>query len=44
MAVAIYDAVQTGNTLPANIMVLIISATAIGILYVTIRLQGARLI
>jgi molybdate transport system permease protein len=44
MAVAIYDAVQTGNTLPANIMVLIISATAIGILYVTNRLQGARLI
>jgi molybdate transport system permease protein len=44
MAVAIYDAVQSGNTLPANIMVLIISATAIGILYLTNRLQGARLI
>ena len=42
MAVAIYDAVQSGNTLPANIMVLIISATAIGILYLTNRLQGAR--
>ncbi len=44
MAVAIYDAVQSGNTLPANIMVLIISATAIGILYLTNRLQGARLL
>jgi molybdate transport system permease protein len=44
MAVAIYDAVQSGNTLPANIMVLILSATAIGILYLTNHLQGARLI
>jgi molybdate transport system permease protein len=43
MAVAIYDAVQSGNTLPANLMVLIISATAIAILYATNRLQGARL-
>ena len=42
MAVAIYDAVQAGNTLPANIMVLIISATAIVILYATNRLQGDR--
>jgi molybdate transport system permease protein len=39
MAVAIYDAVQSGNTLPANLMVLLISATAIGILYLTNRLQ-----
>ena len=30
MAVAIYDAVQSGNTLLANLMVLIISALAIG--------------
>jgi len=44
MAVAIYDAVQAGNTLPANIMVLIISVTAIGILYATNRLQGARIL
>jgi molybdate transport system permease protein len=44
MAVAIYDAVQAGNTLPANIMVLIISVTAIGILYATNRLQGERLL
>jgi len=43
MAVAIYDAVQTGNTLPANLMVLIISLTAIAILYATNRLQGERL-
>lgn len=42
MAVAIYDAVQSGNTLPANLMVLIISLTAIGILYLTNRLQGER--
>ena len=44
MAVAIYDAVQSGNTLAANVMVLIISATAIAILYATNRLQGARLL
>lgn len=44
MAVAIYDAVQSGNTLPANLMVLIISLTAIGILYLTNRLQGERLL
>ena len=44
MAVAIYDAVQSGNTLPANIMVLIISLTAIVILYATNRLQGQRLL
>ena len=44
MAVAIYDAVQSGNTLPANLMVLIISLTAIAILYATNRLQGERLL
>ncbi|OFW01290.1 MAG: molybdenum ABC transporter permease subunit [Acidobacteria bacterium RIFCSPLOWO2_02_FULL_60_20] len=44
MAVAIYDAVQSGNTLPANLMVLIISITAIAILYATNRLQGERLL
>lgn len=44
MAVAIYDAVQSGNTLPANLMVLIISITAIVILYATNRLQGERLL
>lgn len=42
MAVAIYDAVQSGNTLPANVMVLIISAVAIAILYWTNRLESAR--
>src|SRR3990170_8141517 len=42
MAVAIYDAVQSGNTLPANIMVLIISAVAVGILYWTNRLESVR--
>ena len=42
MAVAIYDAVQSGNTLPANVMVLIISAVAVGILYWTNRLESAR--
>jgi molybdate transport system permease protein len=44
MAVAIYDAVQAGNTVAANIMVLIISAAAIAILYATNRLQGTRLL
>jgi molybdate transport system permease protein len=44
MAVAIYDAVQSGNTLPANLMVLIISLTAVAILYATNRLQGERLL
>ena len=43
MAVAIYDAVQAGNTLPANVMVLIISAVAIAILYWTNRLESARI-
>jgi molybdate transport system permease protein len=43
MSVAIYDAVQSGNTFAANVMVLIISATAIAILYATNHLQGARL-
>jgi molybdate transport system permease protein len=42
MAVAIYDAVESGNTLAANIMVLVISALAIGILYWTNRLEGQR--
>ncbi len=44
MAVAIYDAVQSGDTLLANLMVLIISALAIGILYWTNRLQGERIL
>jgi molybdate transport system permease protein len=43
MAVAIYDAVQAGNALPANVMVLIISAVAIAILYWTNRLESARI-
>jgi molybdate transport system permease protein len=42
MAVAIYDAVQSGNLLFANVMVLLISAIAIGILYWTNRLESAR--
>ena len=40
MAVAIYDAVQSGNTLLANLMVLVISVMAVAILYWTNRLQG----
>lgn len=44
MAVAIYDAVQSGNTGPANWMVLIISLMAVVILYWTNRLQGERLL
>jgi molybdate transport system permease protein len=43
MAVAIYDAVESGNTLVANVMVLVISVLAIGILYWTNRLEGERL-
>ena len=42
MAVAIYDAVQSGDTLLANVMVLVISAIAIGILYWTNRLESDR--
>lgn len=42
MAVAIYDAVESGNTLAANVMVLVISALAIGILYWTNLLEGER--
>jgi len=44
MAVAIYDAVQSGNMLFANVMVLIVSAIAIAILYWTNRLESARLV
>src|SRR3990172_9512168 len=44
MAVAIYDAVQSGNTGPANVMVLMISAVAVAILYWTNRLQGERVV
>ena len=43
MAVAIYDAVESGNTLVANVMVLVISVLAIVILYWTNRLEGERL-
>ncbi len=43
MAVAIYDAVESGNTLLANAMVLVISVLAIGILYWINRLEGERL-
>ncbi|MBI2815737.1 MAG: molybdate ABC transporter permease subunit [Acidobacteria bacterium] len=43
MAVAIYDAVESGNTLLANAMVLVISAVAIAILYGMNRLEGDRL-
>ncbi len=44
MAVAIYDAVESGNTLVANVMVLVISALAIVILYWTNRLEGERML
>ena len=40
MAVAIYDAVQSGRSGPALVMVMIISATTLAILYLTNRLQG----
>lgn len=43
MAVAIYDAVESGNTLLANILVLVISAIAIVILYSMNRLESDRL-
>lgn len=43
MAVAIYDAVESGNTLLANVLVIIISAIAIAILYAMNRLEGERL-
>jgi molybdate transport system permease protein len=43
MAVAIYDAVESGNTLVANVMVLVISVLAVGILYWTNRLESERL-
>ena len=43
MAVAIYDAVESVNTLVANVMVLVISVVAIVILYWTNRLEGERL-
>lgn len=43
MAVAIYDAVESGNTLLANAMVLVISVLAMGILYGINRLEGERL-
>ena len=44
MAVAIYDAVQSGDTTAANVMVLVISVIAIGILYWINRLEGERLV
>jgi molybdate transport system permease protein len=40
IAVAIYDAVQSGRSGPALTMVLIISAITLAILYLTNRLQG----
>jgi molybdate transport system permease protein len=41
-AVAIYDAVESGNTLLARTLVLVISATAIVIVYVANRLEHRR--
>ncbi len=43
MAVAIYDAVESGNMMVANVMVLVISAVAIAILYWTNHLESERL-
>ena len=37
MSVAIYDAVQSGNTQVANVMVVVMSALALTILYVVNR-------
>jgi molybdate transport system permease protein len=37
MSVAIYDAVQSGNTQMANVMVVVMSALALTILYVVNR-------
>jgi len=42
MAVAIYDAVQSGNGQLARILVLVISAVAITVLYTMNRLQAAK--
>jgi molybdate transport system permease protein len=44
MAVAIYDAVESGNTTAANVMVLVISVIAIAILYCMNRLESERLV
>ena len=41
-AVAIYDAVESGNTLLARILVLVISAVAIVIVYGANRLEHRR--
>jgi molybdate transport system permease protein len=43
-AVAIYDAVESGNTLLARTLVLVISAVAIIIVYVANRLEHRRVI
>ena len=41
-AVAIYDAVESGNTLLARTLVLVISATAIAVVYIANRLEHRR--
>jgi len=43
-AVAIYDAVESGNTLLARTLVLVISVVAIAIVYAANRLEHRRLI
>jgi len=43
MAVAIYDAVESGKSVLANVLVVVISAVSIAILYATNKLQGERL-
>lgn len=42
MSVAIYDAVQSGNTQMANVMVVVMSALALTILYVVNRAAGRQ--
>jgi molybdate transport system permease protein len=43
-SIAIYDAVESGNTLVARILVLVLSAVAIAIVYAANRLQQRQVI
>src|SRR5204863_6517837 len=43
LSVAIYDAVESGNGALARTLVIVMSAVAIGILYITSRLEKSRL-
>ena len=43
-SIAIYDAVESGNTLVARVLVLVLSAVAIAIVYAANRLQQRQVI